>query len=552
MAVLLPVFKEEMIKMCSKLPRIISSLLIMIIIWVMFAGCRRTGIAGQSLSYNICTQPETIDPALSISVEEANIILANFQGLMRLDKDNKAVPGIAESYKKDSDVKYTFKLREAKWSDGKSVTAGDFEYAWKRVLNPETGAKYAYQLYYIKNGEAYNKKITSADNVGIRVIDNKTLEVTLESPTEYFLELLALPIYMPVREDVILENPGKWAESPTTYIGNGPFRMTSWRAGDAIEFVRNEKYYDVSRVKLNKVIFRMIKKSDEYLAAWERGEIDIIESPPSSEISRLKNENKLTIIPYVGTYFYVFNNNVKPLNDSRVRKALTYAIDRNVIIQNVLKNEALPAAALVPKGIPDADITRDFRDVGGAYFRGEGQVAEAQRLLYEAGYPGGSGFPVITLNYDNTGYHRELAQTIQEMWMTNLGITANLQAQDWEVLKRTRTSGSFEIARQGWIADFMDPMAFLDMFVTDRGNNEARYSNKTYDELIASAKRETDQQKRIQYLHDAENVIMGDMPVLPVFFYTNLLLIKPHVKGIVKSPLGFMYFDQAYIEGKQQ
>jgi len=538
--------------MNGKLYRILPVFLIIALCIAMNVGCQeKAGNAmKQSISYNLGAEPETIDPALNLTVDGANVILANFEGLMRLDKNNKAIPGIAESYTKDSDTKYTFKLRDAKWSDGKPVTAMDFEYAWKRVLAPETGAEYAYQLYYIKNGEAYNTKKVTADAVGVKVIDEKTLEVTLESPTAYFLELLASPTYMPVRQDIVEANPEKWTTTPSTYIGNGPFKMTAWRPKDAMEFVKNDNYYDADRIKLNKLIFRMVEEPNTYLTAWETGEIDIVENPPPTEVARLKSENKLIISPYLGTYFYTLNTNKKPLDDKRVRKALTYAIDRQSLIQNVIKNESFPATAFVPNGIPDADITRDFRDIGGAYFKPEGQVAEAQKLLAEAGYPNGEGFPALTLLYNKTSYHAPLAQAVQDMWKKNLNITVNLQVQEWKILQNNRTSGNYEIARHGWIADYMDPMTFMDLFRTDGGNNDPKYSNKAYDDLIDGAKRENDPQKRMQMLHDAENILMEDMPIIPIFFYTNPVLVKPYIKGVTKSPLGFTYFDEAYIEGK--
>lgn len=512
---------------------------------------KRVGIAPlQSLTYNLGTEPGTIDPALCTADNEANVIIACFEGLMRLDGNNKAMPGVAESYIKMSDTKYIFKLRDTKWSDGKTVTANDFEYAWKRVLAPETGAQYAYQMYCLKNGEEYNTKKSTADTVGVKAVDEKTLEVTLNAANPYFLELLGSPVYMPVREDIVKANPEKWAVTPTIYIGNGPFKVTSWRPKEAIELIRNVNYYDEARIKLNKLIFTMVEDPDSYLSAWEEGEVDIIESPPFSELQRLKSENKVIVSPELATYFYLLNNKKKPLDDKRVRKALTYAIDRKSIIRDIIKNQAIPATAFVSKGIPDSDITRDFRDVGGEYFKSEGQVAEAQKLLSEAGYPKGKGFPTLTIAYNNSPSHAVIAQAVQDMWRKNLGVNVILQGQEWEIFNNLKKNGDFEIARHGWTGDYVDPMTFLDLFRTGGGNNNPKYSSTVYDNLLDSAKREVNAQKRMRLLHDAESVLMDDMPIIPIFFYTSPVLVKPYVKGISKSPLGFIYFDQAYVEGK--
>ncbi|KPU45942.1 oligopeptide-binding protein OppA precursor [Oxobacter pfennigii] len=508
-------------------------------------GCLNTNYFGkQTLSYNLGAKPVSLDPALCSETSDSNIILANFEGLMKLDSNNKAVPGIASSYSQQSDTKYIFNLRNAFWSDGKSVTARDFEYAWKRALSFETAASYAYQLFCIKNGENYNKRKTLSTDVGVRAIDDNTLEVVLEYPTPYFLEMLAQPIFMPVREDIIKQYSDEWTESPQKYIGNGPFKMIS--LGDKIEFTRNEYYYDAENVKLNILTFNIEENSNISLQDWEAGTVDIVENPPVSEISRLKSENKLMVEPYLGTYFYAFNTNKEPLNDKRVRKALSFAINRNEIIEFTAMNEVLPAAAYVPRGIPDVN-DEDFRDVGGKYLNPDGQISNAKKLLSDAGYPDGKGFPALTLIYNNTNNHAQIAQAIKDMLKTNLNVDVSLKALGWEEFADNRKRGNYEISRYGWIADYVDSLSFLELFVSEGENNETFYSNKEYDALIMKARKEADLEKRMEYLHNAENMLMDDMPILPVFFYTNTMLINSKVKGIIKSPLGHMYFDRAYI-----
>jgi len=538
--------------MIAKIYKLTMLLLIAFLMLVQSPGCMMASkTANELVSFNLGHEPEIIDPALCTTIEEGDVILSCFEGLMMLDKDNRAIPGVAESFTRDSDVKYTFKLRSSKWCDGKPVTARDFEYGWKRALSPEIGGESAYQLYCIKNGEAYNKKMTEAESVGINVIDENTLEVTLESPVPYFLEMLALPVYMPVREDVIKSNPDKWYSIPSTFIGNGPFKLTSWRAKEAMELVKNTNYYDSKRVRLNRIIFSMIEDPNTDLAAWESGDIDCVEMPPFSELPRLKSQSCLRVSPYLGIYYYSFNNSNKPFNDKMVRKALTYAIDRMDIVQNITKDESFPANALVPYGILDADISRDFRDIGGDFIKSESMIEEAKSLLAKAGYPEGKDFPKVTLFYNDTYFHSNVAMAIQKMWKNNLNIDINLQSEGWKSLQRLKVDGNYQIARSGWIADCIDPVSFLDIFVTGGGNNESRYSNKLYDDLMGSVKMETDPQKRFKYLHDAESILMEDMPVLPIFYYSNCMLIKDNIKGINESPLGFTYFDRGYVDGNR-
>lgn len=510
-------------------------------------GCRSAKSAGGTVTYNLGHEPETIDPALTTSPADTTVILACFEGLMKLDTNNKAIPGIAASYRKESDTRYVFRLRNAKWSDGKAVTARDFEYAWKRALSPELGSYNAYQLYYLKNGESYNKKKASADAVGVRAIDDNTLQVDLEHPSSYFLELLSLPSYMPLREDIISANPDKWAKNPFTYICNGPFRMSSWKSKDSLQLVKNENFYDAENVKLYRLVFKMEDDPDTYLADFEIGNMDIVQSPPTSQIARLAEEKKLNISPDLGVYYYSFNCSIKPLSDIRVRKALAYSIDRNYLIHNVTMNAEIPASAFVPGGIPDANITKDFRNVGGNYFKSEGQISEAKKLLSDAGYPGGRNFPELTLTVDNSPYHSAIAKALQNMWNKNLGIKVNAKTLNWRDIQKARRGGSFQIIRDGWIGDYMDPMTFMNLLVTGCGNNDSKYSSKTYDTLIDDANKETDQVKRMALLHNAEKVLMNDMPVVPIFFYSDLTLINPDVKGVIVSPMGYLIFENAYL-----
>lgn len=516
----------------------------------------------QKIVYNLGADPKTIDPQLNSAVDGSTIIHNAFEGLMREDENSKIVPGTAEKYEvSDDGTVYTFHLREnAKWSDGKPVVAGDFVYAWKRALNPEVAAEYAYQLFYIKNGAAYyNKekigdKVATADDVGVKAIDDKTLEVTLEAPVPYFLSLAAFPTYFPVREDVIEGNEEKWTLKPDTYISNGPFKMSEWKEKESITFVKNENYWDAKNVKLETLEVRLIDDQITYLNAFKSGEVDIIESPPQAEIPTLLDEGTAKIYPYLGTYFYVINvsdkaKEVDPkaaeaLSKPKFRKALSLAIDKQLIVDKVAQGGQTPANSYVPAGILDSagkEFKKDSSSKGT-------DIEEAKKLLAEAGYPNGEGAPTITFTFNTDQGHQNIAQAVQDMWKTNLGINVELKNEEWAVFQDTRTNFQYSMARHGWIADYNDPMTFLDMWTTGNGQNNSGYSNKEYDKLIAEAKVELDDTKRTELLHKAEDILMDESPVIPLYYYTNVLCIDKNVKGTYKSPLGQMEFRDAYVE----
>ncbi|MBO8137831.1 MAG: peptide ABC transporter substrate-binding protein [Desulfotomaculum sp.] len=506
---------------------------------------------GAFITHNHGEEPETIDPALNTTVNGGTIILAVFEGLTKLDEKDNPVPGTAERWEVSKDkTKYTFYLRkDAKWSDGKPVTAHDFAYAWERALDPNTGAEYAYQLYYIKNGKAYNKGEAEAEDLGIKVIDDYTLEVQLESPTPYFLKLAAFPTLMPVRKDVIEEHGDQWARSPETYIGNGPFKMVEWKNKDSMKFVKNEHYWNKDAVKIDGFIETFIAESSTMLSAYEAGELDIIDQVPLEEIDRLKKEkpDELHITPQLGTYYYAFNVTKEPFDDVRVRKAFIYALDKEAMVNKVRKS-GIPASAFVPPGVPDTGEGTEFREVGGPIYPTKADPEKARQLLAEAGYPNGEGFPDVVLKYNTSEGHKKLAEAALEMWKKNLGIdNITLRNEEWAVFVNTRQKGDFQIARHGWLGDYNDPMTFIDLFTTGNGNNDTQWSSKEYDALVDKIRNTTNEEERMKLLHQAEEMFLEDAIMIPVFHYTENAMIKPYIKNLHKSPLGFTFFDKAEI-----
>ncbi len=523
--------------------------LIIALIGITAAGCMTARkSAGKFLRYSAGTEPETLDPRKSTGSPEAICEAQIFEGLTVLNDKDAPVPGVAEKWEISADgLTYTFRLRaNARWSNGDPVTAHDFEYAWKTALSPALGSKYAYQLYYVRNGESYNKGQAAAETVGVKALDDHTLQVALEKPTPYFLTLTAFHTYYPVNRKTAAASDN-WAADLKTLVGNGPFTVTSWIHNSKLEFARNEFYWDAAKVKMAKMEFTLTDSATTELNMFENNQIDMGGNVPPSEIPRLLKEGKLKIYPLLATYFYSFNVTKPPFDNVNVRRAFTLAIDRDAIVKNVTRAGQQPALAWVPPGLADVAPGSDFRQTGGDFFR-DNDAAAAKRLLAEAGYPDGKGLPPVTLIYNTSEGHKAIAEAVQEMWRKNLGVKVDIANQEWKVFINARTKGDYQVARHGWTGDYLDPMTFIDMFTPDSGNNDPQYKNPGYEELVRQAKESNDQAVRMRLMHQAEKLLMDDAVIAPVYFYTNAVLVKPNVKGYVRSVTGLIYFKEAYLE----
>ncbi|GKU23354.1 peptide ABC transporter substrate-binding protein [Clostridium folliculivorans] len=541
--------------------KVLSLILATLVVGTTFVGCGKkddassTAKVDQVVKYNLGAQPKTIDPGLNNSVEGGIVDVNAFEGLENVDANNKVNPGVAEKYDVSSDgTKYTFHLRkDAKWSDGKNVTANDFYYAWTRALAPETASDYAYQLYYIKNGEAYNGGKAKVSDVGIKVVDDYTLEVTLEAPTAYFLALTAFPTYFPVRKDIVDANKEGWATDAKTFVSNGPYKMSEYAQKDHMTFVKNDNYWDKANVKLDKIQYTLLDNETSALNAFESGEIDATDLLPAEQKQSLIKDGKAKVYPYLGTYYYavnVSNKNVsadvaKALSNVNVRKALSMAIDRTAIVENVTKGGEQPATSYVPKGIVDS-TGKEFKNKD--YLKTTADVEGAKKLLADAGYPEGKNFPKLEIKYNTGQGHQNIAQAIQEMWKKNLGIDVTLVNEERKVQLDDLTKHNFMVCRTSWIADYNDPMTFIDMYYTNGGNNNPGYTNPEYDKLVDAAKKGTDAAKRTDDMHKAEDILMNDMPIIPIYYYTNVLALKSNITDLQKSPLGFVYFRSTVVE----
>ena len=512
----------------------------------------------QELVFNLGADPETIDPTINTASEASTVILNAFECIMTLDENDNAVEGAAESVEvSDDGLVYTIKLRkDGKWSDGEPVVADNFKYSWVRALTKENAAEYAYQLYYIKNAEKYYNGEATADELGINVIDDYTLEVTLEDPTTYFPQLLAFPTYAPLREDIVSADPEGWATKPETYVTNGAFKLVQWDMKDQLVFEKNENYWNKDSIKLDKLTFKLVTDDTTAYSELQAGNFDVVNSVPTNEIEPGQEAGLVHVSPKLGTYYFGINvgkqddmaEDVKTaLSNKLVRQAINLAIDRQEIIDNVGKAEQVAAYSFVPEGIYNPDGTefadKEYYDPSDM----DGNIEKAKELLKEAGYENGEGLPTIELMYNSEGAHKDICQIVQEN-LAKIGINIELANQEWAVFLNTRQQGGYEIARQGWIGDYSDPMTFLDLFVTGGGNNDSGYSNPEYDALIAAAKVETDPDKRKEQLREAEDILMDDMPILPIYYYTTVMGWNENVKGIQVSVLGTVYLQGAYKE----
>ena len=548
----------------SKLKKLCAVVLAATLATSLFIGCgdsssnSGSSSSNQQLVFNLGEDPETMDPTLNNSSGAGTMILNAFEGLMVLDENDQPVEGTAESMEVSEDgLVYTFKIREdAKWSDGEAVTADNFKYSWLRALNKETAAEYAYQLFYIKNAEKFYNGEATAEEVGINVIDEKTLEVTLETPTAYFPQLLAFTTYVPLREDIVSANPEGWATNPETYVSNGPFKLVQWDMKDQLVFEKNENYWDKDSVKLESLTFKLVTDDTTAYSELKAGNFDMVNSVPTNEIEPGIEEGLVHVNPKLGNYYFAINvgkqdtlsEDVKEvLNNKLVRQALNLAIDRQEIIDNVGKAEQIPAYSFVPQGITDENgndfASKEYYDPSDM----EGNIAKAKELLKEAGYENGNGIPTIELMYNSEGAHKDICQIIQQNW-EEIGVNVELTNQEWAVFLNTRQQGDYQIARHGWIGDYIDPMTFLDLWVTGGGNNDCGFSNARYDELIAAAKVETDSAKRLEMLREAEDILMDEMPILPIYYYTTVTAANENVKGVRISTLGNISFKYAYKE----
>jgi len=474
------------------------------------------------------TEPKDLDPQTVTGVPETKIIQSLFEGLV--DKDPKSLeprPGVAESWKVSKDGKvYTFKLRRnAKWSNGDPVTAADFIFSWKRLLDPKTASEYAYQGYYFRGGKNFNTGKTDGSQLGIKSTDPYTLEVTLENPTPYFLSLLYHHSLYPVHQQTVEKYQMRWTR-PEHIVSNGAFLLKKWQMNKVIIVERNPTYWDAVNVKLDSVHFHAIEKAETEEKLFQVKKLHATATVPTEKIASW-TQNASGVLkrhPYLGTYYYWINVNRPPLNKPQVRKALALAIDREKLVKFVVKGGQAPAESFTPPGTggfqPQAKLPRDLS-----------RLNEAQALLAQAGFPKGKGFPTIEILYNTSEGHKKIAEAIQQMWSEHLGVKASLYNQEWKVFLDTQHSKNYMISRAGWIADYNDPHTFLELLTTGNGNNHSGWSNLNYDGVLEQVQKEISSKKRLELFQKAEDILLEELPVIPLYIYTRLYLLSPQVQG---------------------
>ena len=521
----------------------------------LLAGCKpalspvERGNRDQILEVGNLTEPTDLDPQVITSAQDAKIVLALEEGLVTLDPaDLRPLPGAAAGWDVSADLTvYTFHLRPtAKWSDGAPVTAQDFLYAFRRMLSPRLGAEYSYMLYDMANAEAFNLgKLADFSQVGCQALDPLTLRITLRFPTPYFLALLSHQSWFPLRKACIEkygpmdERGTKWT-LPGHYVGNGPFVLAEWRTNEIIKVVKNPHYWDAANVRLHGINFHPIESADTEERAFRAGQLHVTSTLPIEKIDRYRQDapDVLRVTPFLTTYFYRFNTARHPLDDVRVRRALAMSIDRGELVRGVTRGGQLPAFGLVPPGLPGYPPTPYFQE----------DVAAARKLLADAGYPDGANFPPLQISFNTNEAHQKIAVAFQAMWHKNLGINVTLQNMESKVLEDTMRSQDYQIARYAWTGDYPDPNSFLTLMTSDGGNNQTGWRNPEYDQLLGLAARTADPVARMEVFHRAEAILMNDMPIMPIYFYTNIHLQRSGVKGWPSNLLDYHPYQRVYLQ----
>ena len=531
----------------------VISIGLVILLMLSSISCSKGKNENDGIIVNLSVEPKTIDPSLNAQIYGVIYISHVFEGLTVRDRNNKVVPGVAEDWEISADGKtYTFFLRtNSTWSDGKPVVAEDFVYSWQRQVDPKVASEYSYQHEPVKNAMAITRGEMPVDSLGVKALDDHTLVVELEAPTAYFLEVAAFPTFAPLRKDIIEQYGDSWTLKPETYIGNGPYIMSERNIDENIIMVKNPNYWNADSIVTEKITFVFMQNGAAAVAGIKDGSLHMAYEPPQQDIPTLLEEGLIQIKPLIATYYYPINVTNEYLKDPKVRKALSLAIDRNYIVENVTKGGQKPASGWVPYAVNDVD--GDFRINGGDLYdvSKEGysnNVEMAKQLLAEAGYPNGEGFPVIEFKTD-PGNHVGIFEAVQQMWKEHLNIDSTITQIDNALLGQTLLEKNFMIGRLYWSADYSDPMSMMSLFTSYNTQNNGGYSNQRYDELIGEAMSTDDNNIRMKAMHEAEKIlIQEDMGAIPIYFFTEPLLVNPKLKDVVYNPLGFHKFFYAYLE----
>ena len=541
-------------------PKQINMLAVTLLCSLLLIGCGSTennvtqGNRTGTLHWGNGTEPQSLDPHIATGVPEHKIISALMEGLVLKDRATlEPKPGVAKSWDiSDDGLVYTFHLRDnARWSNGDPHNAHDYVWSWWRALQPALGNLYAYMYFSIDNAkEYYEGEISDFERVGVKALDDLTLQVTLKNPTPYFLQLLDHYSLYPVHRATV-EKFGTADQRGTrwTYEGNlvsnGAFQLLDWKINRRVVVERNPYYWNADQVRLNNIVYYPTENAVTEERMFRAGQLHYSGTVPADKIAAYQDSNDpaLRISPYLGIYFYRMNVRIPQLQDKRVRRALGMTIDRDQITHRTLKAGQIPAYAMTPPGTmgyyPQSDLRFD--------------PSAARQLLADAGYPNGEGFPSTEILYNTSEGHRKIAVAIQQMWKQHLNIDVTLLNQEWKVYLNSEAVGDYQISRAGWIGDYVDPNNFLDMFLCNGGNNRTGWCNPDYDQLILTDAAEAKTHaERLAIFTQAEKMLLADMPVIPIYIYTSNNLVDPSVKNFSGNILNQPSFSEIYLEPNQE
>jgi oligopeptide transport system substrate-binding protein len=496
------------------------------------------------------SEPQGLDPHVVTGVPEHFIISALFEGLATKNPYTlEPEPGVARSWDISEDGRViTFHINpKAKWSNGESMRAAEYVWSWQRLLSPALGSEYAYMLFPVKNARAFNKgDISNFDQVGVKALDDLTLQVTLDERTPYFIQLMdhysTFAVHRPT-----LEKFGKATDRYTPWtrvenmVGNGAFRLKDWKLYRRIEVEKSDTYWDRDNVKLNGIVFYPTENVVSEERMFRVGQLHYTNSVPLGKIPVYQEmvDSPYRQAPYLGTYYYLLNTLRAPTDNVKVRQALSMAVDRDSLNRNVLKNTNISAYSITPP-----DTLGYFPPKLFSY-----DVERARRLLAEAGYPNGEGWPGLELTYNTSEDHRKVAVALQQMWKDALNIEVTLTNQEWKVYLDSLNQMNFQIARRGWIGDYVDPNNFLDLFLTGGGNNSTGFADSRYDDLILrKAPQAATKEARFAVFHEAETLLMEQMPIIPLYTYTSKHLIHPSVNGMPPNLMDSINFKYVWLD----
>ncbi len=557
-----------------KMKKLIAMLLILALT-VSMVGCMSScgkdkKAKSDAITVQIGPNPETLDPALNSAVDGGNMLVTLFETLLIIDENNKVQPGQAEKYEvSDDGLTWTFTMRDGlKWSDGTALDAKDFEYTFKRIADTSLAAPYAETVVGMIDG--YKDAVGNPDDDGNTTTtpdpeklnvkasdDGKTLTVKLAYPCSYFDKIVAFGTMSPVQKATVEKNGDAWATKPDTYVCNGPYMIKEWTPSERIVCQKNPNYkggWDSEKIVTKTLNFLLLEDSSASYAAYNSGEAQMIKDVPTEEIPSLKKAEDggdFYVDTILGTYYLSMNLNKAPFNDKNVRKALSLAIDRDYVANTVMQGTYSPAYNLMGPGVVDSEgmfFDNAKKENGGKTYISddyEANLKEAKQALADAGYPNGEGFPTITYSTNDTGYHKAVAEYLQQAYK-ELGITLKIDIVDWSSFTPQRRAGEYEMARNGWVMDYNDASNMIELFYSTNGNNDGKYNSKEFDAAIDKSK-VADSEEHFKALHEAESIVMNDYGFIPVAYYNDFWLQSSSLKGTWHSPYGYWYFQYAYI-----